>query len=346
MREFFRPSGRSVWTAKELATRDDWVFHWPRRSLEEIDSCLERVKARGVPWAGVTAADFPLETLGDGLPAIKAEIATGRGFIVLRGLPAGRYGLDDLQRIYWGIGQHFGIPQAQSHLGDKLGSIIDLTDEQPDIFRRRGYNSGGPQTVHTDSSDIVSMLSITMAKNGGASCLTSAHTVHNLMLDHCPGLLDVLYTGFHARGTDPDAAAGGIDLVSPHRVPVYNHAEGWLNGFFVDGYVRRTILAGNVVLTPVEEAAIQAFIAFANHPDIMLRMLLEPGDMQFLNNRTLFHGRAAFEDHPEKTRRRHLLRLWLTVPDWPRMAPEQDYHGAEVRQRWAANAEAKALKSA
>jgi hypothetical protein len=238
------------------------------------------------------------------------------------------------------------VAQAQSHLGDTLGSIIDLTDEQPDIFRRRGYNSGGPQTVHTDSSDIVSMLSITMAKTGGESCLTSAHAVHNLMLDHCPGLLDVLYRGFHVRGTDTDAAAGGIELVSPHRVPVYRYTEGWLNGFFVDGYVRRTILAGNVRLSPEEEAAIQAFIAFSNHPDIMLRMLLEPGDMQFLNNRTLFHGRAPFEDHPEKARRRHLLRLWLTVPDWPRMAPEQDYHGAEVRQRWADHAEAKALKSA
>lgn len=346
MREFFRPSGRSVWTARELATRDDWVFHWPARTLEEIGACVERAKARGVPWSDVTARDFPLETLGEWLAAIKAEIATGRGFIVLRGLPAEKYGLDDLKRIYWGIGAHFGVPQAQSHLGDTLGSIIDLTDEQPDIFRRRGYNSGGPQTVHTDSSDIVSMLSIATAKSGGASCLTSAHTVHNLMLDHCPGLLEVLYTGFHARGTDTDAAAGGIELVSPQRVPVYRYTEGWLNGFFVDGYVRRTILAGNVRLTPVEEAAIQAFIAFANHPDNMTHMLLEPGDMQFLNNRTIFHGRAAFEDHPERERRRHLLRLWLTVPDWPRMAPEQDYHGAEVRQRWAENAAAKALKSA
>lgn len=346
MRDYFRPAGRSVWTAKELATRDDWIFRWPERSLQEIDDCLSRVKARGAAWTDVSARDFPLETLGDWLAEIKAEIATGRGFIVLRGLPAGKYALEDLKRIYWGVGAHFGEPQAQSHLGDTLGSIIDLTDEQPDIFRRRGYNSGGPQTVHTDSSDIVSMLSITVAKSGGASRLTSAHTVHNQMLDHCPGLLDVLYRGFHVRGTDTDAAAGGIDVVSPGRVPVYQYANGWLNAFFVEGYVRRTILAGNVRLSPVEEAAMQAFMAFANHPDNMTNMLLEPGDMQFLNNRTVFHGRATFEDHPEKSRRRHLLRLWLTMPDWPRMAPEQDYHGAEVRQRWVVNAAAKALAPA
>lgn len=346
MQAFYRPAGRSLWTARDLAATTDWVFRWSERSLAEIDASLERVKARGVPWSAVTAADFPLETLGDWLATIKAEIATGRGFIVMRGLPAAKYALEDLKRIYWGIGAHFGVAQAQSHLGDTLGSIIDLTDEQPDIFRRRGYNSGGPQTVHTDSSDIVSMLSITTAKSGGASCLASAHAVHNLMLDHCPDLLEVLYRGFHARGTDPDAAAGGIDVVSPERVPVYQYTGGWLNSFFVEGYVRRTILAGNVALTPIEEAAMQAFIAFSNHPDLVLRMLLEPGDMQFLNNRTLFHGRAAFEDHPEKPRRRHLLRLWLTVPDWPRMAPAQDYHGAEVRRRWADHAAAKALKSA
>ena len=43
-------------------------------------------------------------------------------------------------------------------------------------------------------------------------------------------------------------------------------------------------------------------------------MALEPGDMQFVHNHSLLHDRTGFEDWPEAERRRHLLRLWLSVP--------------------------------
>jgi hypothetical protein len=43
-----------------------------------------------------------------------------------------------------------------------------------------------------------------------------------------------------------------------------------------------------------------------------MTMTLERGDMQFVHNHTLLHDRTAFEDYPEPSRRRHLLRLWLS----------------------------------
>jgi hypothetical protein len=55
----------------------------------------------------------------------------------------------------------------------------------------------------------------------------------------------------------------------------------------------------------------------------MLKMMLKPGDFQFINNRTILHGRAHFEDHEAKDQRRHLYRLWLNVPEWPRMPASQ-----------------------
>lgn len=38
---------------------------------------------------------------------------------------------------------------------------------------------------------------------------------------------------------------------------------------------------------------------------------LEPGQMQFVDNRALGHSRTAFIDYPEPEARRHLVRLWL-----------------------------------
>ena len=43
-------------------------------------------------------------------------------------------------------------------------------------------------------------------------------------------------------------------------------------------------------------------------------MDLEPGDMQFVYNHALLHDRTGFVDHPDPDERRHLLRLWLTLP--------------------------------
>jgi hypothetical protein len=54
-----------------------------------------------------------------------------------------------------------------------------------------------------------------------------------------------------------------------------------------------------------------------------LHMILDPGDIQFLSNSHVFHARTAYKDHEQDTLdedgkprvRRHLMRLWLSVPE-------------------------------
>jgi hypothetical protein len=61
-------------------------------------------------------------------------------------------------------------------------------------------------------------------------------------------------------------------------------------------------------------------------------MALAPGDMQFINNYHVMHGRTAYQDDRDARSVRHLKRLWLetrvldqrpeyfqnTVSDWTR----------------------------
>ena len=42
--------------------------------------------------------------------------------------------------------------------------------------------------------------------------------------------------------------------------------------------------------------------------------MLEKGEMQFVYNHAMLHDRTGFEDWDELDKRRHLLRLWLSVP--------------------------------
>jgi Taurine catabolism dioxygenase TauD, TfdA family len=44
-----------------------------------------------------------------------------------------------------------------------------------------------------------------------------------------------------------------------------------------------------------------------------LDMHFAEGDMQFLKNSVILHGRTDYEDAAESDEKRHLLRLWLTA---------------------------------
>jgi len=205
---------------------------------------------------------------------------------------------------------------------------------------RRGYQSGGFQTAHTDPSgelDIVAMLSLRMAKSGGESLIASAHTVHNMLLDWCPDLLGEFYKGFVLRRPESDAERMGRSALIGN-VPSFCYENGWLNCDFQHAYMRRAAELGDTTISPKQEAALGAFVAISNHPDVMLKMMLKPGDFQFINNRTILHGRADFEDREAKDQRRHLYRLWINVPEWPRMPTAQSTLVAADMARWDAQA--------
>ena len=71
-----------------------------------------------------------------------------------------------------------------------------------------------------------------------------------------------------------------------------------------------------------EQAALDYVDEVARRPDVMLEFTLEPGEAMFYNNFLVMHARTAFEDDRAAGIRRHLLRLWLDVPEG-RPAPKE-----------------------
>ena len=61
-------------------------------------------------------------------------------------------------------------------------------------------------------------------------------------------------------------------------------------------------------------AALDLLDDVMNDPEIFATMPFEPGDMQFVHNHSLMHDRMGFIDHADPALRRHLLRLWLSLP--------------------------------
>ena len=66
-------------------------------------------------------------------------------------------------------------------------------------------------------------------------------------------------------------------------------------------------------LTDAENALLDLYDEISDSPEFHVDMSLEPGDVQLLSNHTVIHARTDYADPPEEHRKRHLLRLWITL---------------------------------
>lgn len=56
-------------------------------------------------------------------------------------------------------------------------------------------------------------------------------------------------------------------------------------------------------------------------PAFCLRIEMQPGDIQIANNYATFHGRTKYEDFADPEKRRHMLRMWLSLPNGRMLPP-------------------------
>ena len=293
---------------------------WRQAGLVVLDAVQRDVVEAA--WRGVREADlpditqssFPLLGMEGFFADLRARLMDGPGFVLIRGLDRARYSSDDLARIYTGFGAHLGHVVPQSGNGELLGhvmNIADLVDE--DV---RGYRTNQAMNMHSDGFDVVGLLCLRDARVGGASRICSAIAVHDRMAATRPDLLAVLYEGMRIRRMARDAERGNGYQVTPRAVPLFAPDGGGVSACVHVGQVRDAAANGAFAMSDVQREALDVLCALTASPEFYLEMDILPGDMQFLNNRLVLHGRAQFEDWPELERRRHLLRLWLMMPQW------------------------------
>jgi len=68
-----------------------------------------------------------------------------------------------------------------------------------------------------------------------------------------------------------------------------------------------------IAVSEEERELLDLYEQIASSPDLYLDMNFEPGDVQLISNHTVLHSRTEYEDWPDPSRRRHLLRLWLSL---------------------------------
>ena len=301
----------STWKVPDFKSAADYTIELTEAHLQDIEHAILRIKNAGLGLDDLQREHFEFPALQPVIDEIRREISDGRGFVVLRRLPVEDYSKDELGMIFWGIGTHLGRGLSQSVLGDRLGHVKDFSREDP---LARAYRNKQELSPHTDSADLVGLMCLRDAQSGGVSRLTSAVTVHNVMLENYPEALERLYQGyvFHRRGEEQP----GELPYTPYRVPVFSNIGGSISARYVRTYVEAGEAAAGRPMDEAELSVLDRFEEVTKRPELMLEFTLQPGEMYFINNYTILHARTAFDDgNAEEDQRRHLLRLWLEVPE-------------------------------
>ena len=303
----------SAWRGPEYAGRDDWAHHLSPAELAELDAALDGVTRAGLAPLEFTREAFPLPTLGPALAGVLEELESGCGFALLRGIPVDRYDEPALYRLYWGLAAHLGDMISQNARGDLIGRVEDVGVDI-NAANARGYTTNAQLHPHNDSSDIVGLLCVRQAREGGQSTIASSMAIYNEILAHHPEWIDLLYRGFHydVRG---EGVTGQANEVTRHRVPVYSFFDGRLSCRYNKRAIETAAEKTGAPLSGMEKAAVDEIARLTLDPAMRLDFEMRPGDLQLLNNHMVLHARSHFTDWPERDRRRLLLRLWVNRRD-------------------------------
>lgn len=303
----------AAWLGPQIQNDDSWIMRLEEAEVAEIDAALSRLKATGktIPFA---KGDLDLPRLAARLDEIPDRLDNGRGFVLIRGLSRDNYTDEDCELIYWGLGSHLGRPISQNRRGHVLGHVRDegKTLAEPTV---RPYQTNRRMDFHSDllPVEILGLFCCRTAKSGGASYVVSALTVHNVIAEERPDLLEVLYQPFNLdwRGEEPEG------MQPWYTCPMFSRQDGKVTSCISGRIFFESVTRWDeqLALTDIQREALDFAQDVAERPELRLSMMFQEGDIQLLNNQTMLHARSEYEDHDEPRLKRHLLRMWISLPE-------------------------------
>ena len=278
---------------------------------DELRAALDVLRANPLPTVALDPADFEFTACRGTMARVRTMLDRGPGFAILERLPVGKLTQGEAGALHWLLGALLARPVAQKWDGTLIYEVTDKGRPPGNGVRPDITNAG--QNFHTDNSyncappEIVALLCLRVAREGGVSGLVSLQAAHNVLLEEAPDLLARLYEPFHF---DRQREHGSADAFTIRR-PLFEDADGR----FAARLSRFQVVNGQKLADePLDgrgAAALAALEEVMARPGLAREFVFAPGQIQFVNNRLIAHKRTAFADWPEPERRRLLIRLWL-----------------------------------
>jgi Taurine catabolism dioxygenase TauD, TfdA family len=298
------------WTSKDVADPSVWTVALTPADHRELNAALAQAKSVSDNLLDIGREDFPLDGLARKLEGIERELIDGRGFTRISALDHTRYSDDDLTMLYWGIGLHLGDPWPQNVKGHVMGDVTDQGKRLDDPTFRGNELGQVALDYHTDGADVIGLMCLRTARSGGLSCVANAVAIYNELVRTRPDLAEVLFAPqpYDLRG---EQAPGANPF---YTFPVFTEHSDRFFIRFIPAYIRASQRHAEAPrLSPLVLEALDTVSTMARDPKYNVYMDLQPGEMQFINNYHVLHGRTSYEDDAASGHKRHFKRLWLAT---------------------------------
>ena len=292
----------SVWRGSELERRSEWLQQLTETEAKEIE-CLFANAQRSLQ------ENAPV--LFTRLKKVQVSLEEGCGATMIRGLDLAVGTLENWQWFFEQAASVIGTPLSQSVSGETIFSVRDAGFADSDS-RARGPNTRKKLSFHTDRCDVIGFLCLQQAKSGGENQLVSSPAIFNEILRQRPDLLELLMQPYRYLRHTIDTAN---DLPYTEQ-PIFSFFEGNFAANFLRVLIDRADANPTLPnMTDAQKEALDYLESVAADPEMHFTFRQQPGDMLFMNNWVTLHRRTAFEDHAALERRRHILRVWLSMPN-------------------------------
>ncbi|KAJ5142232.1 Taurine catabolism dioxygenase TauD/TfdA [Penicillium atrosanguineum] len=186
-------TGPTVWKAEDYREHPEkWTHRFTPEQIEELSAASDAFLASKTPMTGISKSNFRLPKFADYLETLRLDLIDGKGFILFKGFPVEKWGNHKSAVAYMGLGTYLGYFVSQNSRGHVLGHVKDLGEDSAQIDKVRIYRTNARQFFHADDSDIVGLLCIHRALEGGESDLVSSHNVYNTLALERPDVLKTL----------------------------------------------------------------------------------------------------------------------------------------------------------
>ena len=207
--------------------------------------------------------------------------------------------------------KQIGTPVSQSAEGDLLLSIKNESFDKNDP-RTRGPNTNRKLGFHTDRCDVIAFFCIMPAKLGGENQIVKSQEIYACIKNERPELLKILQNKFPYKRHVVDKGNANHYVMQP----IFSEKDGYFACSYLRVLIDRADKDENCPnLTSIQREALDFLDIVCERTDFQQRLTMQKGEILMLNNWTLLHRRTEFEDFTEKSKRRHLLRVWLSMPN-------------------------------
>lgn len=318
-------ANKAAWPEVPLQ-ENDWLIGIDAPTQEEILRTAENLARYPLPLVALRADDFPMPHSRKLAQRVREILIQGPRFVLLDRLPMEQLSDAQATQIYWLLSSMISPPVAQKLDGSMLFEVKDTGRTAAPGSGVRPAETNAEQSIHNDNAfneaapDVVGLLCLRQALEGGESRVMSFYTAHNELLRNHPETLKRLYQPFpHDRQKEHWEDEDKI-----LRLPIFALENNELLARFSPHPIQNAYQLLGEKMDDETSAALSTMRRICNESDISISFRMERGQIQYVNNRQIGHSRSGFRDHSDPALKRHMVRLWL------RNTGGRDYQGKSL----------------